>query len=753
MTPGQLIDTVSRYQVFLEGLKTQKVGEFSRVFDDVNKRLQELLGRLSLSDLPRGKVDQIIRQLTATQVTVFNAHIDRLFIEMPALATQVANFEAKAVKSVLTPEGRDKVNVPLSDKIYAEVLKRPVQATGELLQPLVKNWSTKAIALVSNTVRIGYEQGKTTQQIIQSIMGTKAMRFMDGVTAVNRRNASSVVRTSIQHVAATAREVTYEQNSDLIQGIEWVSTLDSKTTLICQSLDGKKFKINEGPRPPIHINCRSTTAPDLGDDLKFLDKGATRSSSSGPVSANETYYTWLKKQSPEFQDQVLGRERARLFRDGGLTPQRFAALQLDKNFQPLTLAQLRAVEPLAFQRAGLLEKFDSSADASISTGLPGRPKEGTATGNVWKIGDDLYDKLGRFPTRPEMLAEAQKLGINDSTTSVQFGKWKKAVGEVKLGPAPMTTPTQEVATAVQALTEKVVAIQPLPAGGEAVWNQIKQNLDAMPGLSAEQFKDAQLAADQLKRYYERFPDGKGGIDLEKMPVDFKTFYLKQMQFFKELVGREYIVGEQVVGRSAIHDLLAKLNDSKISQKLIVGDTISAKVSTKAIEARDFLDRVVADKFKDRSSISLLSFDEAADRNASAYYSRASRSIHMREINDLQTFVHEITHHFEYEARDLTPRTLKRIVNFLEARRGEEKYKAMSASMKGIQIFDDEWVKRGGTKYTSRVYRASSLSGKGPVRSTEVLTTGAERLFANPLEFYRKDPQHFEIVVRTLMNLW
>ena len=45
--------------------------------------------------------------------------------------------------------------------------------------------------------------------------------------------------------------------------------------------------------------------------------------------------------------------RGKLSREGGLTAERFAALQLDKNFKPLTLDQLKELEPLAFDRAGI----------------------------------------------------------------------------------------------------------------------------------------------------------------------------------------------------------------------------------------------------------------------------------------------------------------------------------------------------------------------------------------------------------------
>ncbi len=126
----------------------------------------------------------------------------------------------------------------------------------------------------------------------------------------------------------------------------------------CQSLDGRVFEVGKGPLPPIHINCRSSTAPVIANKYirDTLRQGATRVSNGetgGPVSAGTSYYEWLKTQPAGFQDEALGPMRAQLFRDGGLSAQRFQELQLGKQFEPLTLDQMKELEPVAFERAGL----------------------------------------------------------------------------------------------------------------------------------------------------------------------------------------------------------------------------------------------------------------------------------------------------------------------------------------------------------------------------------------------------------------
>src|SRR3546814_15905752 len=64
-------------------------------------------------------------------------------------------------------------------------------------------------------------------------------------------------------------------NADLVKRYRWVSTLDDRTSEICQSLDGTEWPVGEGPLPPILPNCRSRIVPVLDERFAFLREGAT----------------------------------------------------------------------------------------------------------------------------------------------------------------------------------------------------------------------------------------------------------------------------------------------------------------------------------------------------------------------------------------------------------------------------------------------------------------------------------------------
>ena len=238
-----------------------------------------------------------------------------------------------------------KLNSFTKKEVFAKVIKRPLTTDGQLLEPWIKNFSDREVARVNNTIRAGWSQGKTNQQLVQEIIGTKARNYKDGVLNTTRRNASTVVRTSVQHAASAARQETWEANRDVVDKYEFLATLDRSTSPQCRALDGQIFEFGKGPIPPIHPNCRSTTIPVLNDKYSFLSTGRTRSGETGPVSADQSYYDWLKRQPVSVQKEVLGPTRAKLFKDGGMSAERFRELQFDRNFEPLTLDEMRVLEP------------------------------------------------------------------------------------------------------------------------------------------------------------------------------------------------------------------------------------------------------------------------------------------------------------------------------------------------------------------------------------------------------------------------
>lgn len=345
-------DTAIRRQVFIERFKSSEVKRYEKFLAQIDKSLRLQLTKSELTEFSRRKleaelvlVDQVLDGIYQKWGTEFRKEITKF-------SGMEAAFEAKTLENV-APEGFS-FSIPSPTQLKSAVFTNPLSVRGsyqgKLLDPFLTDFTKGQKDLLSGAIRQGYFEGKTNFEILKIIRGTKAAKYADGLLNVSKNNATAIVRTAVQHVSSMARLETWNENDDIIEGYQWVSALDTRTTAQCRSLDGMIFKLGKGPVPPIHVSCRSTTIAEFKDDLKFLQEGRTRASILGKVE-DQTYYDWLKKQSPEFQDTAIGKERGRLLRLGGLSSEEFARLNLGRDFQPLTLDEMREKDPVAFVKA------------------------------------------------------------------------------------------------------------------------------------------------------------------------------------------------------------------------------------------------------------------------------------------------------------------------------------------------------------------------------------------------------------------
>lgn len=353
---AQAFDASVRHQVLLERLKAGQTRTILAFLREMDREVRLRLSGDELTEFSRARLSLLLADVEQVIQTILSRHTQGLLRDLREIAASEAAFEARSLtEAVLNP--RWEATVPAPAQVHAAVFSAPLSVRGagggQLLEPFIRNFDRRQTEAVVGVIRRGAFEGQTNAQIVRQIRGTRANRFTDGLIAVTKRQADAMVRTSVQHVSHFARMETLSANTDAVKEYEWVSTLDNRTSEICQSLSGQRFPVGDGPVPPAHVNCRSTIVPVLDERFAFLKEGATQSSQFGPVDAKLTYFDWLKQQPAQFQDAVIGPTRGKLLRDGGLSAQRFAELQLSRNFEPLNLAEMQRLEPLAFERAGI----------------------------------------------------------------------------------------------------------------------------------------------------------------------------------------------------------------------------------------------------------------------------------------------------------------------------------------------------------------------------------------------------------------
>lgn len=324
----RLIDASTLHAIRLERLKNgivrRMIAQLNRVDGDLVDELQKQLERMPASSVSVERIDKMLKSVRDLNAEAFAAITSALDLELKELASYEVGFQQDLFNKLIPAQvSFNKVNPA---QVYAAAMARPFQ--GVLLKEALDNVEADKAIKIRNAVRIGVIEGQTTQEIVRRIKGTRALNYADGLLDISRRNATAVVRTAVAHTADYARRSVYDVNADIIKGIEWVSTLDSRTSAICIERSGKVYPVDKVPAVPAHWNCRSTTIPvlkswrELGIDIDEIPE-STRASMDGQVPESTTYSEWLRKQPVKIQEEVLGIERAKLFRDNNVEITRF----------------------------------------------------------------------------------------------------------------------------------------------------------------------------------------------------------------------------------------------------------------------------------------------------------------------------------------------------------------------------------------------------------------------------------------------
>jgi SPP1 gp7 family putative phage head morphogenesis protein len=317
----------------------------------------EAATRNKVSKLLTDLEDDITKELAAAdlsgvKMTAYRqARLNALMSEVKSLSTKVYKSVSKIVNNDLVDAAKSiglssasslngvlgtafaKANLPPA------FLEKIVSNTMVEGAPSAEWWSRQTPMLTqkfADQMRIGLAKGDTLDQLIKRVRGTPAragQMAKSGIMEVQKHQAAAIIRTSMQTVANETRLEVWKQNDDLIKGVIWVSTLDSRTTPICRELDGKKWSYDAGgvyvpeghsnpfPGPTAHWGCRSVQIPwtrtwleltkmGSGDKglAKKLDKvpESTRASMNGQVPKTLTYDAWLKSLPEEQAKQALG---------------------------------------------------------------------------------------------------------------------------------------------------------------------------------------------------------------------------------------------------------------------------------------------------------------------------------------------------------------------------------------------------------------------------------------------------------------
>lgn len=337
-----ITDSATRHSVFLQryagGQSEEARKVLRRLSRDINARLS-----LEPTDFQRTRLETLLRDIDALSITALASVSKKTIDGAQESAKAEAAFSARLFTKATTADAN--FIIPSDEILIINVMNASmgINANSSItINDALRDFGIKKQRQISTTIVDGVTLGDTTPQIARKVGGL--------INTLQSRQITSLVQTITNHVSSAARNEIYKANSDIIEGYQWVSTLDSKTTLICGTRDGHIYRnIGIDPMPPAHWSCRSTTIPAIIEEFDIGKKLQGKRPSIGGSGVKElnsktTYAGWLKRQPTAFVDEALGVERSILFRSGKLKLDKF----VDPTGRVYTLKQLEDLNPLSF---------------------------------------------------------------------------------------------------------------------------------------------------------------------------------------------------------------------------------------------------------------------------------------------------------------------------------------------------------------------------------------------------------------------
>ena len=375
----KVIDLFVGHDVDLERLFAGVRKETLASIERLSRELTDLVYRIDPTEPTRLLYRQKrLAKLVKESVSTISQAYGEMRVASRTHLASLAKLEAGASRVLVNEAvGMELATVALSSE-QIRALTSNVLIEGSTIREAWKTAEASTAKRFAASMRTGMRNGETINQL------AKRLRERAFVTT-NKHHAITLARTGFQEVSQAARQDLFEANTEVLKAVEQISTLDGRTSPICQAYSGATWSLPDynalagsppyNGGPPRHFNCRSSLVPvtrswrelsgkprlpggsgtpsqSLENRFKaglkkrgFTDKQIARqkmgqrASMDGQVAGDVTFEKWLGGKSEGFQQKVLGKRKWQLWKDKKLTNLRDL---VDQSGRPLTISELEA---------------------------------------------------------------------------------------------------------------------------------------------------------------------------------------------------------------------------------------------------------------------------------------------------------------------------------------------------------------------------------------------------------------------------
>ena len=248
-----LFDSTVELHLDMERVAIQSRAIIVKLLENLEK---ELIAKVAdgVTDWSKARIDKQLKEAS----TVIKQYYDEAAGIARDTTTSVAQVSASATATSLSAAVGGQVAIGvLPTAAYLETLAGNTIIQGAIQADWWERQAGDTAFKFQSAVRQGLVGAETTPQIVRRVRG---------VLDISKRNAETLVHTSVQSVANTTREKIFADNDDVISGKEWSSALDRKTCFVKNTM----VSVPKGLKPIDKLKAGDIVIGGSGEHRKVI---------------------------------------------------------------------------------------------------------------------------------------------------------------------------------------------------------------------------------------------------------------------------------------------------------------------------------------------------------------------------------------------------------------------------------------------------------------------------------------------------
>lgn len=265
-------------------------------------------------------LNELVKLITAEVVATNETVLASISKQVTEAISEEVSFQYAVIKAI---SSKRPVRPPMKS-VNTAILNTPMVLNDKAYtwEERLSSFNTNSVSAIKKRIQAGWANGETTQEISRAIVGNRNTK---GIIKQAKSSTNSLVKDLLSHSSSMVKAQVAKENDDIIIGEKTITTLDSRTSPICQVYSrngGKEWlyaKVGRNfPRPGFHFRCRSTNifivAPEYDLELDAESRPAVVDGEAIQVEPKTSWFE-LAKTNPAVAENALGPARAKLIKN------------------------------------------------------------------------------------------------------------------------------------------------------------------------------------------------------------------------------------------------------------------------------------------------------------------------------------------------------------------------------------------------------------------------------------------------------